>query len=269
MKFKASIDHHIGRWNAAKRQTDEEKVSTEVEDTDAGSFKKKVESYLIYGSMPCSVTNVRKCSIDGIAVGRMEFLNTLQNEIKRHRSQMLKSAPPIQYLGLSDLHASLCRLRQVGNEILVGNPPKEDEFYEKMDEFYVKNSLSDNKMMTLYHGTVAANVGNILLNGFKVSSGGALGRGLYVGPYDKAMGFNGKGHSKTGGKGSWAYSAKKSIYGYIFELEVLLGKCHNAMGAGKEFPKDCDSVYYSGFRHPEYCLKEASQALIKKLIIIT
>jgi hypothetical protein len=269
MKFKASVSHHASRYNFKTRRSDYEKVITEVEDDDAASFKKKVGGLYVYGSTPCNLANVRKCSLDGVAVSRQEFLRTIEDAQKQSLRSLLKSAPPLQYLGLTDIHDRLCRLRQVGNEILVGNPPKEEEFYKKLEEFYLRQDGTDTSIKTLYHGTVASAVGNILLNGFRVSSNGALGRGLYVGPFNKAMGFNGKGLSKTGTKRSWSYSAKKSIYGYIFELDVLIGKCQNANQSGLPFPKEYDSVYYTGFMQPEYCLKEASQVLIKKIIIVT
>jgi hypothetical protein len=269
MKFKASISHHSSRYNFKTHRSDYEKVVTEIEDDDAASFKKKVSGLFIYGSMPCTLATVRKCSLDGIAVSRQEFIKTIEDAQRQSLRSLLKSAPPMQYLGLTDVHSRLCHLRQVGNEILVGTPPKEEEFYKKLEEFYLRQDGTDTQIKTLYHGTVASAVGNILLNGFKVSSRGALGRGLYVGPYDKAMGFNGKGMSRTGGKGSWSRHGRTSIYGYIFELDVLTGKCQRATQSGGPFPKEFDSVYYTGFNKPEYCLKEASQVLIKKIIIVT
>jgi hypothetical protein len=72
---------------------------------------------------------------------------------------------------------------------------------------------------------------------------------------------------KTGGK--WSYGGKKSIYGVLFEFDVLLRKCYIVRETSSSIPDGYDSFYSDGFKNPEYCLRDANHVLIRKVILIT
>lgn len=199
------------------------------------------------------IRNARNCSIDGIKVKPGEFCSVIQQEVDSHAKRRLKEIPPIKHLGFTDLDVSMYGLYRVGKEIFVRRPPNEAEFFKVLER------TNEGAIKTLYHGTNATNIQSIIMSGLHASKGGAFGRGLYVGPWEKAINYTSKGYK---------WNSKPKIYKTMLELDVIVGKCLKADKLEKHWQKDYDSVYYDGFQNAEYCLRDANQALIKRILVL-
>lgn len=125
------------------------------------------------------IRNARNCSIDGIKVKPGEFCSVIQQEVDIHAKRRLKEIPPIKHLGFTDLDVSMYGLYRVGKEIFVRRPPNEAEFFKVLER------TNEGAIKTLYHGTNATNIQSIIMSGLHASKGGAFGRGLYVGPWER------------------------------------------------------------------------------------
>ena len=260
MKYKASFalwpDHDAKTGKVTKKE-----ITIETEG--ASPFLQEMQRHhsgprTYYTFNPLSIQSARLCSIDGIACKHTIFVNAINKEIEIANLRRFKDAPPLKHFNFTAVDIERFGLRQVGKEIFVRKPPNEDKFFEKMEQ------VNESKMLTLYHGTNATNIHSILFNGLLASSGGAFGRGLYVGPMEKAKAYNGKDGIRSGG-----WNKKKNFYATIFELDVITGKMIKADKLDKvNWRLNYDTVYYDGFANAEYCLKNPHQALIKKIILL-
>jgi len=254
MLYTAKVTHSIYVYvrNKEREQKTEEVT---VSGSSAKDFMKQLSQYSVgfYGSLiPRTLNDIRDCALDGIKIKQTEFRKTIQEELDRDAKRRLKEIPPIQHLGFTDLDVRLYGLYRVGKEIFVRRPPNEAEFFKVLDK------TENGAIKTLYHGSNATNMQSIIMSGLHVSKSGAFGRGLYVGPWEKALNYTSKG---------WSNRPKK--YKTMLELDVIVGKCLNASKLDKnKWQLEYDSVYYDGFRNAEYCLRDANQALIKKIILL-
>lgn len=212
-----------------------------------------------YGYLGNKITDVKACSIDGIAVKPQEFHRFLREAQERRDKRRFTDVDPLHHFGFSKYESELLGLKRFGKEIVITRPPNEQAFFDKME------SINEGSLLTLYHGTNGNNVPSIIMSGLRVSSSGALGRGLYVGPYEKASQFTSRRD-----KSKWEKKRPGNFYGTIFQLEVITGKMVHIQDIKKEkgWQKDYDTAYYTGFRNPEYCLRDASQVMIKKIILL-
>lgn len=225
----------------------------EISEPSAAEFMKRIKGY----GDNFSLKNCRDCSIDGIKVKPGHFLSQLKIEQEETHVRRFKEVDPFQHFGFTQLEIDLYGLKKAGREILVRKPANEDAFFKKLEE------TQSGGILTLYHGTNSTNIKSILGSGLSASRQGSFGRGLYVGPFDKAKGYNGR----DGNKVKWRQ--KRNYFATIFELDVIVGNCIKAEKLEKHNWRTLyDSVYYDGFRNPEYCLKSPHQALIKKIILL-
>lgn len=237
----------------ANKTWEEKTDKVTVQGDTAKDFMKDLGQYRVW-DMPQGLNDVRDCSIDGIKVKQGEFKRVVQEELDRAAQRRLREIPPIKHLGFSEMDVQMYGLYRVGNEIFVRRPPNEADFFKVLDR------TTEGTIKTLYHGTNATNMQSIIMSGLHVSKTGAFGRGLYVGPWEKAVGYTNKG---------WIWGRKKKHYKTMLELDVIVGKCLTADKLEKtKWQKDYDSVYYDGFKNAEYCLRDANQALIKKIILL-
>ncbi len=201
---------------------------------------------------PIRLESCSFCSIDGICVKQSIFINEIKKVLEEKEKQVLKEAPPLQHLKIQPYFIKEYGLRSIGKTIHVTKPPRQKEFFD------IWETMPDSEVVTLYHGTNAKNVPDILSEGFRKSKRGAFGVGLYCGPIEKAKGFSSK---------SRKYWQRDYLYSPIFEFDVLLGKCWEADKPTNKFPNNYDSICYDGFRNTEYCLKNPHQVLIKKILL--
>lgn len=249
--YSAKVTHDSPSWT--KKGWEEKTLVATVKGETAKDFMSDLSHYSHWG-MQRNLNDVRDCSIDGIKVKPGEFRSTVQSELDRNANRKLKEVPPIQHLGFTDMDVKTYGLYRVGNEIFVRRPANEADFFKVLDR------TTEGAIQTLYHGSNATNMQSIIMSGLHVSKGGAFGRGLYVGPWEKAINYTTKG---------WKWNSKPKKYKTMLELDVIVGKCLRADKLDKaKWQKDYDSVYYDGFKNAEYCLRDANQALIKKIILL-
>ena len=256
--FKATFS--LGETTDRKTGKSEIKY-TVVEKETAELFLKHLRSLHHSWLIPVTIKSASKCSIDGIAVKPGYFHSVLQEEENKIDGRRFKEIDPFHHFGLTSVDIEAYGLKRVGKEIFVRRPPNEDDFFKILE------NTQEGKLLTLYHGTNSKNISSILMSGLKASKTGAFGRGLYVGPFEKAKGYNGRdGLRKTS---VWHGDGKANHFATIFELDVILGKSLNANALDKnKWQKEYDSVYYTGFRNVEYCLRDARQVMIKKIILL-
>ncbi len=254
--YSSKVHHIKASWSTSKRMTEHKMEVVTVTGVTAKDFMKNLGQYNTI-LQTCTLRDVKDCSIDGIKVKQGEFRSVVQGELDREEKQRLKEIPPIQHLGFTTLDVDMYGLYRVGREIFVRRPPNEAEFFKVLER------TNEGAIRTLYHGTNATNMQSIVMSGLHVSKSGAFGRGLYVGPWEKAINYTNKGLR-------WRWSGNKpKQYKTMLELDVIVGKCLKADKLDKvQWQKEYDSVYYDGFRNAEYCLRDANQALIKKIILL-
>lgn len=227
------------------------------------------ESPVVYGwPWESRGLKVQHFKLDGAPVSRQEFFLELRKQVQAYKRRFEHQ------LGISDEVWDLRGLRRHDGYIEVTKPPGESEYeevFESSSRFY------DGKIITQYHGTSWTNIKSILMDGMRESSDGLLGRGVYVGPLEKARAYI--NNASFRGK-NWGRHGSIPIR-TILELEVMLGRSLNVDEAntsnwgarinGKRCTcssMDADSLYYGRFRASEYCLSSANQVRIRKIILI-
>jgi hypothetical protein len=166
------------------------------------------------------------------------------------------------------------------NEAIVVNSPNRRAYEE-----ILKDSKNPN-VKTLFHGTSAINLRDILKHGFllpKERCGLAFGPGIYFGDTDKAGGFAKsarpeelfkKPPESAPRKAHKTYAEKVKLTAesehYIIECDVALGNVYYPYRPidCSELIKECrrDSVYYDGFSKPEWVVFDPNRILIKRII---
>merc|ERR1711977_511223 len=106
-----------------------------------------------------------------------------------------------------------------------------------------------------YHGTSMSNAGDILKNGFKESSGGYLGNGVYGAYEDKARSFAKLGDRHRGEKGAL-------IKCRVTVDENKVKTRTHATNATQLNGQKAECVWYPGggsVKRPEVCITDASK----------
>lgn len=155
------------------------------------------------------------------------------------------------------------------DRINVARPPRQAEF-ELLWQEWIDKGISD-RMETLYHGTNAGNVANILAHGFRMPGyhGQAFGGGIYMGPVSKAKGYAGNYQMNW-----WSRAPEGNPKGlrFLIESDVLVGSLYEPSNIlynktrGEMEKAACQSVYYGGFVNPEWVVYNPAQILIRRVI---
>lgn len=117
-------------------------------------------------------------------------------------------------------------------------------------------------MITLYHGTSAANSGRITgSDGLRPSQSGMLGPGLYLAQYDKAKNF--ALDSARRGHVTPDVGGRRCTVAAVLTVQVDLGNCKQIHGddPGGSWRSTHDSVHTtstSASRREEWCIKDMS-----------
>ena len=145
----------------------------------------------------------------------------------------------IESLGIVE-HDSFLTFSNVGNT---------DKFYSHLADACENPSQYSNT--TLFHGTSHQAALEICRNGFRASRRGALGRGVYVGNFDKALTF------------ASSRDNTKYIQNVVLEVDILfkdLKKIKDMADATIE-----NDNHYEGFARPEWVIRDESRLIVKKL----
>lgn len=105
-------------------------------------------------------------------------------------------------------------------------------------------------VVTLWHGTRGLDEARyIAKNGLRPGRlhGLAFGPGIYLGLRPKAEGF---AHSRV-----------------LFEADVVLGRKKTAENVGEKW-QGFDSLYYEGFKNPEWVVRDPTRVLLRRVIIL-
>lgn len=194
----------------------------------------------------------RKCKIGKICVNPREFFNEIYEKYSNEKITFQK------ILNISEI-CDFYGLENYNTYLKVTTPPnlvKYEKLFEKLGEY---------EIAIRYHGTGFQHISSIVDKGLNISKRGALGPGIYVAHRNKADEFASlRNHHDI-------------VSGITLEVECLFGKVHTYTnmdgGLGlctfkhSTFGEDIDTIYYNGFVRPEWCLKDTSQVLIRKIFI--
>jgi len=149
------------------------------------------------------------------------------------------------------------------HEFKIKHPPYEKEF-EEVFYWFIENNKPDT-ITTLYHGTKASVIGNIVSEGFRIPKfrRQAFGAGIYFGGATKARNY---------AYPNWSCKLKLR---FILEGDILLGRIYRPQRiihneTKKEMKvNNCDSVYYNGFINAEWVVYNPHQILLRKIKILS
>jgi len=119
------------------------------------------------------------------------------------------------------------------------------------------------RSVNLWHGSKLANVPSILEKGLRVSFGGMLGRGVYLGDKKKAIN----------------YALGIGSQGAMFLVEAKLGKVkavddvnryhlHRQLGDTLHAGRNVKGAWGYGLRNPEWCVRDASRLKILEVHVV-
>uniref|UniRef100_A0A7S0G0X0 PARP catalytic domain-containing protein n=1 Tax=Pyrodinium bahamense TaxID=73915 RepID=A0A7S0G0X0_9DINO len=106
--------------------------------------------------------------------------------------------------------------------------------------------------MTLYHGTSWQNAQGIQRNGFKPSSCGCLGAGVYFANRDKAVRYA-------------KYRGEPTLVTADVTARVMKRVCGNDYSWQRDGYDACHTTRTSASCEPEWCVKNASQIVVRSV----
>ena len=115
-----------------------------------------------------------------------------------------------------------------------------------------------NQVMTMYHGTSKENAQSIQRTGFRTSSGGNLGPGVYLACSRKAYNFAKDAKTRVGGSGG----------GAVLECRVTLRNCLLLRIGDQRFDPSYDATYATRTGRstkPEWCIQNPRDVVVVKV----
>lgn len=218
---------------------------------------------MLFMETPSKIHTLKNCKINGIVASRGEFLQYFLSKLKTE-------VPSIENILRDQQLVDIYGIENKKTHLNVTLAPNQDEF-DKLFELLYKYPLT-----TLYHGSSIKNISSILRKSIKPSKRGSLGPGIYLANLGKAKSF------------AERYGSFYNVNGYLGMVavcDVLIGNCiditsyinRNDFNLNKVSlsminenlsEKDkFNSIYYTGFVRPEYCIGNKDQVLLKKIII--
>ncbi len=151
---------------------------------------------------------------------------------------------------------------QTRNLFNVNCPPNSKKFFD-----YLEVADSGHELVTLYHGTWRTNVPHILRYGLSASKRGALGSGVYLGHKDKAFTFSTRQRNSSKYRYFDLYKDKETNR-VIFECDVILRDVEKLTEANYGASHNGRDGYCTAFKRPEWCIRDPSRVLIKRIHLV-